>query len=308
MTYNGDTASSPSPSPRSKQPTSIDGWLDVLRARAKEAPVERTKTAQPSQLPLWEELERAIPNHLARSSLFAPVARGKRKFHDGTTLPSRRDVTLRYWGKQLDEPDCDVWMQALHVARQVPLGQPILVKRAAFLRAIGRHRGKYEYDWLHESFHRLSLGKLEIKTKKYKLGDVPQGVAPDKKIHRVLHLVDGFDFDEELDEYVLRIDPRMLALFSNSEFALIDWEKRMRIMRQTDMTKWLQRLVATSNEQVQRHSLEDLKERMQYASPMRKFKAALAAAMHELERLEIVAAARIERSTRGKEQAVWCRI
>ena len=38
--------------------------------------------AQDQQLPLWPDLERAIPNQLARSSLFAPISRGARKTHD----------------------------------------------------------------------------------------------------------------------------------------------------------------------------------------------------------------------------------
>ena len=40
------------------------------------------------QLPLWPDLERAIPNHLARSSLFAPISRGARKTHDRAEIAS----------------------------------------------------------------------------------------------------------------------------------------------------------------------------------------------------------------------------
>ena len=291
----------------------LDQALDALRQRVQEraahADKTPTSTVRPSvQLPLWDELDRAIPNHIARSSLFAPVAKGRRKMHDGTALSSRSDVMLRYWGKQLDEPDCDVWMQALHEARQTPLGQPIPVKRASFLRSIGRHTGKYEYDWLHDSLLRLSLGMLEVKAKKYAVGDVPKGEAPSKKIHRVTHLIDGFDFDEELGEYVLHIDPRMVKLFGNREFSLVDWDKRLKIKRGQDMAKALQRLVATSSDTTQRYGLDWLKEKLQYSSPMRKFEKALLAAMTELERVEVIAGARIEVSTRGNEQAVWTRL
>ncbi|MNF13226.1 hypothetical protein D3C80_2149860 [compost metagenome] len=51
-----------------------------------------------------------------------------------------------------------------------------------------------------------------------------------------------------------------------------------------------------------------LKEKLQYASPMRKFKGALITAMRELERVEVIAGGRIELSTRGKEQVVWHKI
>lgn len=291
----------------------LDQALDALRQRVQERAAHADKApsnvARPSvQLPLWDELDRAIPNHIARSSLFAPVARGRRKMHDGTTLSSRSDVMLRYWGKQLDEPDCDVWMQALHEARLAPLGQPIPVRRASFLRSIGRHTGKYEYDWLHESLLRLSLGMLEVKAKKYAVGDVPKGEAPSKKIHRVMHLIDGFDYDEELEEYVLHVDPRMVKLFGNREFALVDWDKRLKIKRGQDMAKALQRLVATSADATQRYSLDWLKEKLQYGGRYRDFKDAVSAAITELERVEVIAGGRIEAAKRGNEQTVWTRL
>jgi hypothetical protein len=89
---------------------------------------------------------------------------------------------------------------------------------------------------------------------------------------------------------------------------LIDWEKRLQIRKGQDIAKALQRLVSTSNERVQRFRLSWLKERLQYRSPMCKFRLSLKAAMQELERVEIIAAARIEMSTKGEEQAVWVRL
>lgn len=258
------------------------------------------KQKAPLQLPLWADLERAIPNHLARSSLFAPIARGKRKLHDKTKLASRGDVQMFVSGKQLDEADCDVFMQSIHEARRVPLGDPVFINRAEFLRAIGRNTGKRDYQWLHESFERLSFAMLSIDTKRYAIGTTTKS--------RVMHLIDGFDHDPDRDAYTLRIDPRMLALYSNNEFALVDWDKRRKIEHQADMAKWLQRLIATSKDRVQRYALDDLKERMQYASPMRLFRPALMRAMLELDRLEILAAPRIELSTRKKLQAVWTRL
>ena len=212
-------------------PQSQQHRLDQALSRLRQRVLERTATTSATprateekvvQLPWWHDLDRAIPNHLARSSLFAPVARGRRATHEGKVLTSRSDVQLRYWGVQLDEPDSDVWMQALHEARRHPVGAPVPVVRSHFLKSLGRHIGSTDYGWLHESFLRLSLGMLEIKTRKYTVGEVPGDATPSKGIHRVLHLIDGFDLDEELDTYVLRIDRRMVRLFSNREFALID--------------------------------------------------------------------------------------
>jgi len=86
--------------------------------------------------------------------------------------------------------------------------------------------------------------------------------------------------------YTVSVDPRWRYLYENREFAFIDLEQRLRIRRGQDMAKTLQRLVATSDETVQRFRLDWLKEKMQYRSPMRKFKMSLTAAMEELERVE----------------------
>lgn len=258
------------------------------------------KKAEVVHLPLWGEVERAIPNHIARSSLFAPIARGRRKQHRNSVLVSRSDATILFSGEQLDEADCDVWMQALHEARQVPLGQPVIINRAAFLRAIGRPKSAQSYRWLHASFDRLSFGMLSIQTKKYEIGTTPKG--------RLIHPINGFDHDPETDTYELHVDPRILVMFTDAEFALVDWEKRLMIANRVDLAKRLQRLVVTSNDRIQRYSMEYLKEVCCYDSPMRKFKEALTEAMEELERLNIIKNSSFKTSSKGKEQACWQRI
>ena len=114
------------------------------------------------------------------------------------------------------------------------------------------------------------------------------------------------NYDDKSETYAYALDPRWVVMFGNREYSLPDWDKRMQIGRGQDMAKTLQRLLATSADPVQRYALDGLKAQMEYASPMRKFREALASACKELERLEIVAAWRIEDSTKGKEQlALW---
>jgi len=79
----------------------------------------------------------------------------------------------------------------------------------------------------------------------------------------------------------------------------------MRIRKGQDMAKALQRLIATSNESIQRFQLIWLKDHFQYSSPMRKFRHSLEAALQELMRVEVIAAGRIELNTKGIEQATW---
>jgi hypothetical protein len=90
-------------------------------------------------------------------------------------------------------------------------------------------------------------------------------------------------------------------MFSNQEYALLDWDKRMQIGRGQDMAKALQRLVATSSNPVQHYALDWLKDKMQYASPVRKFRETLESAVQELVRLEIIVKGVVEKSTKDRD-------
>jgi hypothetical protein len=284
----------------------------ALAARAAEAQARadaQRESPEPQQLflPGLEEFMRAMPNHIARSSLFAPVARGRKAIYKDAVLVSRRDVVIKFWGEQLDEAQADVWMQAMHEAIQRPLGELVIINRADFLRAIGRQTGNYEYKWLNRTMQALAFAMLVI--------DVLKDGKPKFSVgkNRALHMIEGFDYDDEAEAYALRIDPRWRVMYGNREFSLIDWGKRLQLRQ--DMAKALQRLVATSKDTIQRHALESqengppgLKSTLQYTGRMRDFVAALNRAMRELERLEIIAGGRIETSTRGKSQAVWVKL
>ena len=277
-------------------------WIKQKAAEvAAQAEQKAAETPRQMFLPGMDEFMRAMPNHIARSSLFAPVARGRRKMHDGTILQSRGDAEIRFSGKQLDEAQADVWMQAMKEAQRQPLGTPVVINRTDFLRAIGRTKGGENYKWLHRTMQDLAFAMLVIEVTK---ADGKPKLSIGKT--RALHLIAGFDYDEASEEYTLTIDPRWHAMYGNREFALIDWEKRREFGRNQDMAKTLQRLVATSSNPVQRYALDWLKGKMEYGGRMRDFRDALTRACTELERLEIITAHKIEDSTKGKPQlALW---
>ncbi|KAF0332992.1 plasmid stabilization protein [Gigaspora margarita] len=261
---------------------------------------QEQEAAKPQQmfLPGLEEFMRAMPNPVARSSLFAPVAKGRKKIHDGEIVLETPTFIIRFWGRQLDEAQADLWMQLMYEASKAPLGEPVIINRAALLRAIGRSTGKPMYEWLHRAVHDLSFGMISISAKgKYEIGTHPKS--------SLLHMIDSLEYDSDIDEYRLHVNGRWRLIYGNREFSLIDWNKRLQIGQGQDLAKSLQRLITTSADSTQRYALNWLKERAQHTSPMRKFKDALIAAMRELERLEIIANGRIERSANGKAQAVW---
>ena len=118
--------------------------------------------SRPIQLPLWHDLERAMPNMIARSALFAPIARGRRPMHERHEIASRSDAQLLYSGRQLDMADADVFMQALELAKRHRVGEPFAVNRADFLRAINRALGNSQYEWLDQTMKRLKFTTLTI--------------------------------------------------------------------------------------------------------------------------------------------------
>lgn len=278
---------------------------EILSKRTAEATEkqEKTKADTPRKLflPGVDDVYHAIPNHVARSALFAPVARGRKKIHDGTVLVSRGDATIKFSGRQLDESQADVWMHAMHVASKQPLGEPVEINRAVFLAEIGRNASGANYEWLSRAMADLAFGMFTIVVQS-KTGSTKLAIG---KV-RALHMINGYDYDENTGKYLLTIDPRWIEMYGNKEFALVDWEKRLQFGRGQDMAKAMQRLIAASSDTVQRYSLKWLMAKLEYASPTRKFTVALSAACTELVRLEIISQWQIETSTKGNAQiALW---
>lgn len=294
MAGNKDTA------PRSKTLDELMQFAQERAARGREA-VEQKAAETPQQLFLPGFDIGAFPNHLNRSSFIAPIARGRRKFHRQAAMVTRRDCVLEYTGEQLDEADGDLIMALIAFAQPFPVGTSVPLNRAELLRKIKRSTGKHDYEWLHRRIKALTEATLFLEAKK------PDG-STRYSIGKTVsfRIIAAFSYDDEAEAYSYSLDPRWVQMFGNREYSLIDWDKRMQIGRGQDMAKTLQRLLATSADPVQRYALDWLKSKMEYSGRMRDFRDALARAVRELERLEIIAKGCIEDSTKGKPQlALW---
>jgi hypothetical protein len=290
-----------------KRKKSFEELAEGVRQRAAkaQATAEQQAAENPRQmfLPGMDEFMRALPNSVADSSLFAPVARGVKKTHTGTLLASRLNASLTYWGVQLNELHADITMQLLWEQQRqgVALGEAVYFERKAFLRSLGWGGSGAEYKRFHRYMLELAGSMLVIESRKpdgsskYQIGKT-----------KTFRILESIECDDDGENYRYQLDPRWVVMFGNREYALIDWEKRMQIGAGQDLAKGVQRLLATSADSVQRFALAMLREKMQYSSPMRKFRDYLSAAMRELERLQIVARWEIGQSTKGKEQlTVW---
>src|SRR5260364_37276 len=99
----------------------------------------------------------------------------RKKIHDGEIVLETPTFIIRFWGRQLGEAQADLWLQLMYEASKAPLGEPVIINRAALLRAIGRSTGKTMYEWLHRAVHDLSFGMISISAKgKYEISMHPK--------------------------------------------------------------------------------------------------------------------------------------
>lgn len=248
------------------------------------------------QLPGLSELMLAMPNDVARSSLFAPVTRGKRRVLIRQVMESRGDSRVVFSGEQLDESDSDVWMLLMKMAANYEPGAIFEVHRSEFLRELNRSCGGSMYQWLHRSLQRLDFGQLTMEGntggKAWKVG-----------ISAFLHPIKELTFHASRGVYTLCIDPRWRFVYGGNQFSLIDWEKRMLFGPRQDMAKSLQRLIATSQDVAQSYRLDWLKRRMVFSGRLRDFRKSLLAAFAELERVGIIREGKI-----AGDVASWRRV
>jgi len=272
--------------------------MEAARANPSEAQ-EKEAAETPAKLFLPGFDIGAFPNHLNRSSLFAPVARGKRKFHRQTAMVSRSDCVLEYTGEQLDEADADLLMALIDAAINQPLGSIVLLNRAEILRKIGRPKSKQSYQWMHRRIKSMTEATLFMEARK------PNGKAKYKiGSTKSFRIISSFEYNEANESYGYILDPRWVVIYSNKEYSLIDWDKRLQIGSRQDMAKTLQRLIATSSDNMQRYNLQWLKEKMEYSGRVRDFRVSLASACDELKRVGIINNWGIKNSTREDEQLV----
>lgn len=240
------------------KPKGLEATLARLNSRSEKAAaaIEARRAETPVQMFLPGFDIGAFPNHLNRSSFIAPIVRGQRKYHKQTVMVTRRDCVLEYTGEQLDEADGDLIMGLIAFAQPFLLGTPVRLNRKELLRKIKRGKiGSTQYGWLHRAMKRLREGTLFLEARK-----------PDGSTRYVVGKMESFNilrdlsYDHDSETYTFILDPRWILMFSNREYGLIDWEKRMKIGRGQDMAKTLQRLLSTSADPVQRYALDWLNE------------------------------------------------
>ena len=251
-----------------------------IAERAQQRQRERTPepTPQPARvvrLPLWPAELRTCPSCVLRSALFGVVRRGRRSYLERQIIAAWANTTIRYTGMRLDQADLDVWLAALHITRESGLGAPVRTSIGAMLKAIGRTQDGRAYEDFNNTIVRLTGCVVEITTNRKTYGG---------------SLIESFERDEDTGHYVLYLNPRLVVLFEDEAFALIDWEQRHGLRR--DLSKWLHGYIlshkATPREP-HRIGLEKLRDLCgSETGELKKFRQQMREAMAELQEASIV--------------------
>jgi len=192
------------------------------------------KTAKISQLPVWPDCSRGVPNGVLRSALFGAIKRGPRKTINREFMNTLEGYEIRYTGARLDQSDLDVWETLLDLARKQALENQnhVYTTERALLQKMGRAYGKSGREWLKSATARLSATNVEFTHVNYNYGG---------------SLVDEFYRDDDTGRYVIVLNPKLLAMFARNDWTQVDWEQRQRLKGQP-LAQWLHGFYSTHAE------------------------------------------------------------
>lgn len=288
---------------RSPRPASAQGTLDQSPSAPVAAPAPQATEAGAQgrlpgiSVPRTPGETAPMSNYLARTSLFAPIRKGRRVMHDKQMLHSPEGISVLYTGKQLDMADQDVYLTALRLAGGIKAGDRIVINRAAFLRMLGyKHNpGARDYKWLEESFYRISTGRVIIKA---------------KHIEANLPLMGALLSDTRSGDYYFTIPRETYALWAKNLYSYIDLEKRHALERNVPLSKWLQSYAQSHAPGVHTISVDLLHQWCGYGGRLRDFRDSLNGALDELTRVGILASWSIQERGKGRQKKImvsWVR-
>ena len=190
----------------------------------------KLKSQVPIQMPLWRESKRSAPNEIIRSALFNVRNRQQPKqfFQDEELATIGKDITILYSGPELRQDDEDVWLQALHLARNTTITAEtsITFTPSSFRKALKWPKTGFYNKKLRECLTRLSTTSLTIHSERFKKG-------------QNLSLVRKFNYEvggQALDEWELWFEPEIVALFGGNKYSEIDWGQRLGL---PPLAKWV---------------------------------------------------------------------
>ena len=203
--------------------------LDEMLVWAKERGAAAAAAKAPAaaavrvQLPLWPEPVRAVPNGFLRSALFGAIRKGRRRFVKGEQLAALDGIEIHYTGERLDQGDLDVYESVLHAVRLQELGSQCRVTSYALLKLMGKTDTGKNRATLLTRIERLRANAIRMKQGRYSF---------------IGGLIDEAYKDEETQEWVIVLNPKLRALYGADQFTQIEWTVRHE-MDGKPLAQWL---------------------------------------------------------------------
>lgn len=198
--------------------------LALLKARAKPAPAVTTApVAHTAQLPLWFEAVRAVPNAALRSALFGAIKKGARAYLERQEIHAQEGIRIVYTGARLDQGDLDMWETVLHTVRLPNLGEECRVTAYQLLKVLEKTDTGINRKTLDRRLSRLKATAIDVTVGRYGY----EG-----------SLIDEVYRDKETRQYVIRLNPKLSALFAADQFTQVDWTVR-RALDGKPLAQWL---------------------------------------------------------------------
>jgi hypothetical protein len=163
------------------------------------------------QLPLWPEVVRGVPNAALRSALFGAIKKGARAYLERQEIHAQEGIRIIYTGARLDQGDLDVWETVLHTVRLQALGDECRVTAYQLLKVLGKTDTGINRDTLDRRLSRMKATGVDVTVGRYGY----EG-----------SLIDEVYRDKETRQYVIRLNPKLSALFAADQFTQVDWTVR----------------------------------------------------------------------------------
>jgi hypothetical protein len=159
------------------------------------------------RLPSWPEAMRGVPNAALRSALFGAIKKGARAYLERKQIHAQEGIRIVYTGARLDQGDLDVWETVLHVVRSQNLGDECRVTAYRLLKTLGKTDTGINRNTLERRLSRMKATGIDVNVGKFGY----EG-----------SLIDEVYRDKENREYVIRLNPKLHALFAADQFTQID--------------------------------------------------------------------------------------
>jgi hypothetical protein len=187
-------------------------------------PAKKEKSTSPaveiSQLPLWPDVVRSLPNEILRSALFnARNRKTARAMMKSEPIAIIGDGRITYRGEELRQDDETVWLQLVHLARQHVVGQLVEFTAHSFCKAIGWSINNKSYNRLKECLQRMQATGLDVYSKRLDRG-VSLSMIP-------LFEYEDSEMQKKLPRWRVRLAPELVDLFGNEHYTRIEWEQRL---------------------------------------------------------------------------------